>query len=60
MSGRKTLLFKKYSDPAKAEALKAFVTYGLTDGQKLSAELGYIPLPSNVVEKGKAALATIE
>ena len=54
------LLYKKYSDPAKAEALKGFVTYGLTDGQKLSTELGYIPLPANVVEKGKAALATVE
>jgi len=54
------LLYKKYSDPAKLEALKGFVTYGLTDGQKYSAELGYIPLPSPVVEKSKAALATVE
>ena len=54
------LLYKKYSDPAKLEALKGFVTYGLTDGQKFSNELGYIPLPSSVVEKSKAALATVE
>ncbi len=39
------LLYKKYSDPAKSKALKDFVIYGLTDGQKFSAELGYIPLP---------------
>jgi phosphate transport system substrate-binding protein len=54
------LLYKKNSDAAKVEALKGFVTYGLTDGQKLSNELGYIPLPANVAEKGKAALATVE
>ena len=54
------LLYKKYSDPAKLEALKGFVTYGLTDGQKFSAELGYIPLPAAVVEKSKAALATVQ
>ena len=54
------LLYKKYSDAAKLEALKGFVTYGLTDGQKFSAELGYIPLPAAVVEKSKAALATVQ
>ncbi|HEY5769810.1 MAG TPA: phosphate ABC transporter substrate-binding protein PstS [Terrimicrobium sp.] len=54
------LLYKKYSDAAKLEALKGFVTYGLTDGQKFSAELGYIPLPAAVAEKSKAALATVE
>ena len=54
------LLYKKYSDAAKLKALKDFVVYGLTDGQKFSAELGYIPLPPAVVEKSKAALASIE
>ena len=54
------LLYKKYSDSAKLEALKGFVTYGLTDGQKFSTELGYIPLPPAVVEKSKAALASVE
>ena len=54
------LLYKKYSDAAKSKALKDFVVYGLTDGQKFSAELGYIPLPPAVVEKSKAALASIE
>lgn len=54
------LLYKKYTDAAKLKALKDFVTYGLTDGQKFAGELGYIPLPGPVVEKSKAALATIE
>lgn len=54
------LLYKKYNDSAKLQALKDFVTYGITDGQKFSSELGYIPLPPAVVEKSKAALARVE
>lgn len=54
------LLYKKYGDPAKVAALKEFVTYGLTDGQKVAPELGYIALPGAVVEKCQAALATVE
>lgn len=54
------MLYKKYPDAAKLKALKDFVTYGLTDGQKVAPELGYIPLPAPVVEKCKAALATVQ
>jgi len=54
------LLYKKYDDAAKLKALKGFVSWGLTEGQAFSEELGYIPLPAPVVEKAKAALATIE
>jgi len=54
------LLNKKYSDAAKLKALKEFITWGLTDGQKFSEELGYVPLPAPVVEKAQAALATIQ
>jgi phosphate transport system substrate-binding protein len=54
------LLYKKYSDADKLKALKEFVTYGLVEGQKFSSELGYIPLPSAVVEKSKAALSTVQ
>ncbi len=54
------LLYKKYDNAAKLKALKDFVTYGLTEGQKVAPELGYIPLPAPVVEKCKAALATVQ
>jgi phosphate transport system substrate-binding protein len=46
---------KQYSDPAKAKAVEAMVEYGLTEGQKVAPELGYVPLPQNVVEKVAAA-----
>jgi len=54
------LLYQKYDDPAKLQALKDFVTYGLTEGQSYAIALGYIPLPESVVSRANAALATIE
>lgn len=54
------LLYKTYGDAAKLKALKEFVNYGLTDGQKYAAELGYIALPAPVIEKSKAALESIK
>ncbi|MCW6049203.1 phosphate ABC transporter substrate-binding protein PstS [Lyngbya sp. CCAP 1446/10] len=45
------LVPKKVADPNKAKAIEAMVEYGLTEGQKVSAELGYVPLPQSVKEK---------
>ncbi|TAE56398.1 MAG: phosphate ABC transporter substrate-binding protein PstS [Nostocales cyanobacterium] len=45
------LAYKKYDNAAKAKAMEATIEYALTDGQKLAAELGYVPLPANVVSK---------
>jgi phosphate transport system substrate-binding protein len=54
------LAYKKYVDPKKAKTLKDVLTYCLTDGQKQSEALGYIPLPDVVVGKVKAALDNIK
>lgn len=54
------LLYEKYENAAKLQALKDFVTYGLTDGQALAEPLGYIPLPESVIAKSKAALESIK
>lgn len=54
------LLRELNADPAKAAALKRFVTWGLTEGQGLSSELGYIRLPANVAELSKAALTRVQ
>ena len=53
------IAYKKYADAKKGNALKDVLTYCLTDGQKESASLGYIPLPPAVAGKVKAALASI-
>lgn len=39
---------KSYKDPKAAEALKGLIRYGLTEGQKQSEKLGYVPLPESV------------
>jgi phosphate transport system substrate-binding protein len=53
------LFYKKYDNKAKLDALRDLVNYGLTDGQKESEALGYVPLPAKVVDKVKAAVANI-
>ena len=54
------LAYKNYPDPKKGKTFKDVLTYCLTEGQKQSEALGYIPLPSVVVEKVKAALDNIK
>ncbi len=54
------LVRKSYNDPAKAAAIKAFVNYGLSKGQAIASQLGYVNLPAGVVTKAQAALATVK
>jgi phosphate transport system substrate-binding protein len=54
------LLYKKYDNKAVGEAVKKFVKFGLTDGQKFAEELGYLPLPKEIAEKDLAALDAVE
>lgn len=54
------LVKKTYADAAKAAAVKAFVTYGLTKGQAIAPQLGYVTLPAEVVTKAQAALETVK
>jgi phosphate transport system substrate-binding protein len=49
------MVYEKYPDAAKAKAIEAMVEYGLTEGQKVAPELGYVPLPESVVKKVAAA-----
>jgi phosphate transport system substrate-binding protein len=53
------LCYKKYQNSKTVDALKSVIKYGLTQGQSYSAELGYIPLPGNVVDADMKALAGI-
>src|SRR5215470_11818513 len=49
------IFYKQYKDKQKLDVLQNLLQYCLTDGQKDSEALGYIPLPDAVVEKVKAA-----
>jgi phosphate transport system substrate-binding protein len=54
------LAYKEYDDPEKAQVLKDVIQWSLTEGQKVSPELGYIPLPENVVSKVQAQVDSIK
>jgi phosphate transport system substrate-binding protein len=54
------LFYKENKDPKKAAALRQLVEYCLTEGQKSSASMGYIPLPDVVVAAVRKAAANIQ
>lgn len=54
------LTYKESKDPKKAAAIRQLIDYCLTDGQKTSQQLGYIPLPDNVVAVVRKASASIK
>ena len=54
------LLYESPKEKADAQTMVEFLKWALTDGQKYCAELGYAPLPPNVVKMEMAALAKIK
>ncbi|MFH1659084.1 MAG: phosphate transport system substrate-binding protein [Rhodocyclaceae bacterium] len=55
------MIFRKNNgDANKAKAMRDMIEYGLTDGQKMAAAMGYIPLPQVVVEQVRKAAANIK
>jgi phosphate transport system substrate-binding protein len=53
------LLYKDYGDAKKAAALRDLWKWCLTEGQKSSGRLGYLPLSSNIVPSAMAAVDSI-
>jgi phosphate transport system substrate-binding protein len=54
------LVPEKFDDKNKLTVMKDFLQWMSTDGQKLTQELLYIPLPADVVAKEQAALSEIQ
>ena len=54
------LLYQDPKDKAQAKVMNDFVKWALTDGQKFCGDLGYSPLPKNVVDMELKTLATIK
>jgi phosphate transport system substrate-binding protein len=48
--------YEHYNNPKVARTLKKVIHYCLTEGQKFSASLGYVPLPEEVVKRDLEAL----
>jgi phosphate transport system substrate-binding protein len=54
------LCYQQYKDPKVAATLKEVLRYALTDGQKISPELGYLTLPEKIATKVLGAVDGIE
>jgi phosphate transport system substrate-binding protein len=54
------LLYENPKDKAQSKAMVDFMKWALTDGQKFAPDLGYAPLPAEVVKLEMEALATIK
>lgn len=54
------LIPEQIKDQAKLKAIKAFLTWMLTDGQKMTEALTYANLPKEVVSQEQKALAKIK
>ena len=50
------LLYRHYPDSPTSQALHDLFRWCLTDGQQYASELGYAPLPPNIVQRSLAAL----
>ena len=53
------IAYTKQADPAKAAAIRGFLTYLLTDGQKAATAIDYAPLPASLQAKALANIAKI-
>jgi phosphate transport system substrate-binding protein len=53
------ICYKQYKEKGKFQLLHDLLTYCVTDGQKESEALGYIPLPQAVADRDKAAIQNI-
>jgi phosphate transport system substrate-binding protein len=54
------LLYQDPKDKAQGKVMVEFMKWALTDGQKFAGEMGYAPIPKNVVDMELKTLATIK
>jgi phosphate transport system substrate-binding protein len=54
------LIPEKSKEAAKGKILADFLSWMVDDGQKMTAELTYAPLPGNVAEKVKGAIKSVQ
>ena len=54
------LVPEKFDDKNKLRVMKDFLQWISTDGQKLTPELLYVPLPAEIVAKEQAAFSKIQ
>jgi phosphate transport system substrate-binding protein len=52
------MYYKSMADAAKATALKHFVAWVLTEGQKRANDLDYAPMPQSILDRALAVVTT--
>jgi phosphate transport system substrate-binding protein len=53
------LLYDQYDNRETASTLKDVIVWGLTDGQRVAEQMGYIPLPDTIVMRATQVLNQI-
>jgi len=54
------LLYEDPKDKAQSKAMVDFMKWALTDGQQFASQLGYAPLPQDVVKQELVALEKVK
>jgi phosphate transport system substrate-binding protein len=54
------LIYRHQTDRAKANALADFLTWAVTDGQRLAPDLHYAPLPSDITALDQKLIQTLQ
>ncbi len=54
------LVYEKGTDASKQKGVVDFFTWSLNNGQKMAEELGFVPLPANVVKMVEAEMKNIK
>ena len=51
---------QRHADPKKAAAVRAFLGWGLGEGQAAIEPLGYVRLADDLIKASRASLATVQ
>jgi len=54
------LVYRQYPTPAQGAGMKTFLQWALSTGQTFSSDLGYIPVPNNVIGQVSASIEQIQ
>lgn len=54
------LIYENQKDAGKGKIMKEFLQWALSDGEKFAKDLGYAPLPDQVIQKANTLIASIK
>lgn len=54
------LIYENQKDASKGKTMKEFLQWALSDGEKFAKDLGYAPLPDEVIQKANVKISNIK